>query len=310
MRKANQPILVTGSHRSGTTWAGRTLALAPRTGYIHEPFNVEIPNHIIDNPLCYWFQYICEENENKFKASIDKVIHYQYPLLGNLNKAGSITDLGEIIRDQSLSLFFSIGRTKPIVKDPIAFFSAEWLSKTYGMNVLVMIRHPAAFCSSLKMKDWNFDFNNFLNQPLLMDRYLASFEKEIRDFAKEERCIIDQGILLWNCIHHTVKIYMQNHSEWMFVRHEDLSDNPLENYELIFQKFDLKFTSRVKKGILESSGSHNPTEPLSDKPSDELKRNSKENIKNWKKRLSPEEIETIRSRTNELSNTFYKEHDW
>jgi len=38
MRK---PILVTGSHRSGTTWAGRSLVLAPNTAYIHEPFNIE-----------------------------------------------------------------------------------------------------------------------------------------------------------------------------------------------------------------------------------------------------------------------------
>jgi hypothetical protein len=31
------PILVTGAHGSGTTWVGKLLALAPGTGYAHEP---------------------------------------------------------------------------------------------------------------------------------------------------------------------------------------------------------------------------------------------------------------------------------
>ena len=31
-------VLVTGSHRSGTTWVGKILAEAPETCYLHEPF--------------------------------------------------------------------------------------------------------------------------------------------------------------------------------------------------------------------------------------------------------------------------------
>lgn len=72
------------------------------------------------------------------------------------------------------------------------------------MNVLVQVRHPAAFCSSLKVKDWEFDFNNFLRQPLLIENYLYPFRDEIQEFAERKRNIIEQGILLWNCIHHTI----------------------------------------------------------------------------------------------------------
>ena len=31
------PILVTGSHRSGSTWVGKMLSVAPHVAYIHEP---------------------------------------------------------------------------------------------------------------------------------------------------------------------------------------------------------------------------------------------------------------------------------
>ncbi|MFO7965703.1 MAG: sulfotransferase [Desulfobacterales bacterium] len=307
MSDAIKPILVTGSHRSGTTWAGRILALAPHAGYIHEPFNIRNKLSVVDSPFNCWFQYVCEENENPYKAALDSVIQFKYPLLGNLAKARGFKDVVKIFRHQRITLLHRIRKNTPVVKDPIAFFSAEWLSKTYGMNVLVMIRHPAAYCSSLKIKNWKFNFNNLLNQPLLMDRYLGPFENEIREFAKEEQSIIDQAILLWNCIHHTATLYQEDHPEWLFVRHEDLSNDPLGNFESIYRKFGLAFTPAVESGILETSGVHNPAEQ---QPGRELKRNSKENIKNWKKRLRPEEIETVKIKTSEISSAFYEDDEW
>jgi len=46
-----------------------------------------------------------------------------------------------------------------------------------------------------------------------MDRYLGAFEEKIHEYTKKAKNIIDQAILLWNCIHHTIKIYQQNYSE-------------------------------------------------------------------------------------------------
>ena len=140
-----------------------------------------------------------------------------------------------------------------------------------------------------------------------MDRYLFVFEDEIREFAQEDKDIIEQAILLWNCIHHTVKVYQQEHPEWLFVRHEDLSRDPLGKFESIYRKFDLEFTSNVQSRILESSGSHNPTEQQA---GNEFKRNSKDNIMNWKKRLSSEEIENIKTKTKNISCKFYEDHEW
>jgi len=170
-----------------------------------------------------------------------------------------------------------------------------------------MIRHPAAFCASLKIKNWTHDFNHFLNQPLLMDRYLGVFEKEIREFAENEKDIIDQAILLWNCIYHTINIYQQGHPEWLFVRHEDLSTEPVDQFQSIYETFNLEFTSKAKSIILKSSSVQNPTEQ---QPGNELLRNSKANVFNWKKRLSQKEIEKIREKTHAISSIFYVEREW
>ena len=37
---AHHPILVTGAHRSGTTWAGKMLCAGNEAFYVFEPFDV------------------------------------------------------------------------------------------------------------------------------------------------------------------------------------------------------------------------------------------------------------------------------
>ena len=42
----------------------------------------------------------------------------------------------------------------------------------------------------------------------------------------------------------------------------------------------------------------------------ELRRNSAENVYNWMKRLSPEEIRRIRTGTEDIAGSFYQPEDW
>jgi hypothetical protein len=170
-----------------------------------------------------------------------------------------------------------------------------------------MLRHPAAFCSSLKIKNWEFDFSNFLNQPLLMEKYLHPFVDEIREYTEHKKGVIEQGILLWNCIHHTIEIYKKEFPDWLFIRHEDLSADPINQFRSIYQKFGLEFTQKAKRTILESSGAHNPVEQQA---RSEFARNSVENINNWKTRLSQEEIALIRDKTSGIAGLFYINDEW
>jgi len=296
-----RPILVTGTHRSGSTWVGKMIALSGKIGYIHEPFNRNsgISGELFEN----WFTYICNENEYKYKQRIEEYISFEYPLIKKLKSSDSIRDVGRSFRDFSK---FSLNRLldkRPLVKDPISILSAEWLYQTFGMDMLVLIRHPAAFAGSIKKAGWRTGMKNFLRQPLLMEYHLAEFYDEIQRHNNKEQDFVEEAILLWNIIHSFILKYQKRYKDsWLFLRHEDISKKPVEYYEKIYSHLGLDFTDKIKNKVHQFS--------TVSKNNNKLQRDSKANIYSWKNRLTEEEIFRIRKKTFEISSHFYTETDW
>lgn len=308
MNAIKRPVLITGSHRSGTTWVGHMLRQHPELAYIFEPFNIEM-NHLgmgVCEAMERNYLYISEHNEAIYKPRIDKLLRFKYPGFSNLIRARSVRALGKSVKDIIAYQQYRSKHQHPLIKDPLAFFSAPWLANTYDARVIVLIRHPAAFCSSLKVKNWQFNYRNFLDQPELMEKYLHPFESEIKACEQQQRDIIDQGILVWNCIHHCILQYQQAFNHWQFIRHEDLSMEPEKQFEALCKAIDIEFTDVMRQAVLESSGSHNPQE----QSQNEFIRDSRKNIKNWQSRLSEEEINRIRIGTESISSHFYHDEDW
>ncbi len=306
-RPIGKPILVTGGHRSGSTWVGRMISAAPGIGYIHEPFNIGV--NITPNPRPFdaWFQYIQPGNAGDYEEVLLQILNYHYPLWRNTTRIRSGFDVIRVLRDQVDSTVNQLAGKRPLVKDPIAIFSAEWLYRSFGMDVVCMIRHPAAFCASLKIKGWRFDFRNFLGQPLLMEEYLEPFHAEIEEYCSFEKNVVEQGALLWNCIHHTIQVYRQNNPCWLYLRHEDLSADPVNEFRAIYENLGLSFTKGVRRVIEKSSSSRNPVEVTG---RDRYKRNSIANIKSWKSRLTTDEVRLIKQKTEKIACLFYDDEDW
>lgn len=310
---ASGGVLVTGSHRSGSTWVGSVIAQAPGTGYINEIFSPAPHTHgFFRKPITHWFEYIDEGNSELYFSYVDSMLAFKYPTAKILKGANSFRAAVRSVKDQAGFLRHRLCKDIPILKDSFAVFAAPWLAATFGMRVLVMIRHPAAFYLSIKVKDWHFDFNNFLEQPELMNRYLHPFEAEIREQVKSSGGILAQATLLWNCIHTVVASYMLEHPQWQFVRHEDLSFAPIAGFERIYGNLQLEFTEAVVATILRSSDPRNPAFPEQWKtaPLDDYRRNSKVVPHNWKRMLTPIEISAVRERTNPVASIFYRDEDW
>jgi hypothetical protein len=277
------------------------IACSRDIGYIHEPFNRHHSPGICAAHFDYWFPYICEANEHLYVEPISDCIHFKHRLLSSFQAESS---LKQSLKSFAVYLQFARNRflnKRPLVKDPIAFFSAEWLSSTYNMDVIVLIRHPAAFIGSLKQANWHFPFSHLLLQPMLMSKYLAPFETKIVEYSKHEKDLIDQGILLWNLIHYVVKKYQEMHKRWLFIRHEDISNNPIKEFKQLYKNLNLQFTPSVEQKISSYCFS---------RQNHRLKRNSKENTRSWLSRLNSTEIQKIRRDTDSISGMFYSDQDW
>jgi hypothetical protein len=195
------------------------------------------------------------------------------------------------------------------MKDPIAIFSTEWLAKKFDMDVVMLIRHPVAFVSSIKRLNWQHNFSDFIEQPLLMQDHLHPFEAELKDHVLNKRDIIDQGILLWKLIYFMVDKFRKAHEDFIFVKHEDLSLNPLEEFRTLFTRLNVKLTEDIRRMIMEYSDACNPAEAPQG-VMHQLKRNSTASINNWKTRLSDLEVKRIREGVESISSLFYKDEDW
>ena len=303
-RSNNKPILVTGSHRSGSTWVGTMLALPSDVGYIHEPCNLLHRPGICKAHFDYWFPYICDENESLYFDDLEATLSYKYRLAQELKVVNSIKDILRLLRDYSRFVQYRVFSKRPLIKDPIAVFSADWLAKTFDMDIVILIRHPAAFAGSLKKAHWDHPFSHFLKQPLLMRDYLDKYRLEIEEYANTEKDIVDQAILLWNIIHHVILIYKNNNPDWLFVKHEELSRHPIEEFGKLYSNLGLKFSKDIQQKIKSFSFADSKNK------NSLLKRDSKSNILQWKARLTIDEIEKIKENTYEIASEFYTEEDW
>jgi hypothetical protein len=301
------PILVTGAHRSGTTWAGKMLAADALTAYISEPLNVLHRPGVFRVKVNHWYQYVCDENGDEYLPAFQDLLEFDYFLWDEIRSLRSRKDFLRMGRDFLIFYNALMRGQRALLKDPFAVFSTPWFAKHLKCKVVITVRHPAAFASSLKRLNWKFDFQDLLDQPLLMRDHLDLYREEMQSIKSDD--VIGQSALLWKMIYHSVHATRELNPDFIIVRHEDLSRDPVSGYRDLYQLLDLEFTTRVEKTILNSSSSENPAE-LSRKKVHGFKLDSRANIDIWKKRLSVEEIDRIRKMTEETSALYYPEADW
>ena len=135
-------------------------------------------------------------------------------------------------------------------------FSTPWFAQKLNCKVVITVRHPAAFASSLKRLNWNFDFKDLLNQPLLMRDQLNAFGDEMKSVQLDD--VIGQSALLWKLIYRSVHASRSLDPDFMIVRHEDLSCDPAGGFRDLYTKLGLDYTRKVEMTILNSSSSENP----------------------------------------------------
>jgi hypothetical protein len=283
------------------------LAAAPGLTYVHEPFNPLTPPGICSAPFDRMYTYVTRANEARYLPGLERTLSLRYGVASQARATRGFGDTARAIRDAISFTRGRISHSRPLVKDPIAVFSAEWLADRFQMDVVLVARHPAAVVSSLVRLGWKPRFGPILADEQLMADHLAPFEPELAALSKSEGDLVSHGALLWRLVYHCALTFRAAHPEWTFVRHEDVSRDPLAEFAQLYDRLGLDFSSAVQRGIERHSRSGNPTEIR--KPH-AITADSGANVENWKRRLSAEDITVIRRSVEDVSHAFYSDADW
>ncbi len=170
------------------------------------------PDHaagVSSAPFDRFFQYVCAENEAPYVRA--SRAHARLLLRRAASAAGDPLAARARSHGDATSASFAVSRVRrarPLLKDPIAVFSSEWLASRFDAQVVVLIRHPAAFASSLVRLGWTHDFGELPRSaaaPARPPRRVRGRDPGLR--RAPSGTSLDQAILLWRLIYSTVATF-------------------------------------------------------------------------------------------------------
>lgn len=283
-----RPILVTGSHHGGTSWLGSSICHADATTFLWEPFSCNYLPPWFSRPPEYWFTYPFE-NQGHWAREVHNVLSGNYQLSRKWKYADTPKRAAKILRDSFTLKYSKFLRKRILFKDPIAVFASAWLADQFDFQVIVTIRHPAAFVASILKTGNAHPWSHFAEQKTLMDGPLHEYRTEIENFSNQSPALEDGAILLWKMIYDFVNRSAEERGDWLLIRHEDLCASPKQSFERVFEFLELA-----------------PGEPAIQK----IIASAKREDQRWKSTLTDKQIAKIRERTSPIWEEFYDATDW
>lgn len=297
----------------GTSWMGKMLCLSGEVFQVWEPFNhlIPLPSIFPEHPLKRHYQRILPGQRPLMRAhirnrSIMDIIHGAE---GGRSFAGRLRKIGNVLRRAALA---STGHMIPLIKDPIALMSAEWVAEEYDAAVILMVRHPAAYVNSVRRLNWRTPLEDFLQQEQLMTDLPSDLQSEIRERAASRpmlnRYLLEDAALCWKVFHTVVDRYRKDHPEWIVVKHESISMDYLNGFRKIYLSLGLTWNNNLADKINSYCGKTNPV--IQGSSIHEFRQDSASLADAWKNSLSDDEINRIKHITSPVWELFYEEESW
>jgi hypothetical protein len=254
-------LLVTGMARSGTSWVGKMLEAGGECVYVNEPLNPRHPPGrspgILDAPVTHEYQYIGEHNHDLYAPAFADTLAFRYRLGAELRQNRTPFDLLKAARN---TVLFSLGRwmgKRLLLDDPYAVLASAWLVRTFGAQVVVVVRHPAGVLASYQRLGYRYDFGNLLDQPELMKELLEPHRSAMEAVPPDD--LARTVGVLWAAIHDAVAQFKQELPNIHVVRYEDLATAPIDAFRELFCTVGLPFNERARRAVVEgSTGSSRP----------------------------------------------------
>lgn len=287
-------FIITGLHRSGTTYVGEMLRQAGIT-VVHEPLNEQYG--VCSVPAAYPF---VNDARGEFASLVDRIISF------NISWNRSKVVLRKCRRCDGIIYWTMGGRSywlwnvlkirhrlrllpqQICWKDPFVSLATPYLINQHCAKVVLMVRHPAAIYYSTKKQSWCFDIENLQRQSELITQYGHDIPQEHWDLARKHH--VASIALLWRMMIKVNKPLVG--TDLLMVKHEDLCMQPELITRQIFGHFGVPFSDIIQAFVVSNSEGANP-ESLNGRVHD-FKRDSKSLPDVWRKHISQEELDIIR----------------
>lgn len=303
-RAKRRPIVITGCPRSGTTWVGTTVGDSEEVLYLYEPFNDHAPHHL---RLPERYVYVPEHADQDVLDGVSGLLKLG-SLRGRVRLAGRAVRLGADFRRElpaTLALrelvqfprSFARAR-RACIKDPLAFFAAEWLAAKHDAQVVVTVRHPAGMVSSYIKLQWPCEAESLLRQPGLRAEFTDPLAAEIEHFRAHPEDRLGGLILQWKIFAQAAVELHRRHPDWLFVSHECLCESPVAYFKTIFTYLNLDFSEQIERKILADTTAKDVDPARHQQHA--LQRDSRALAGAWQRRLDVDAIERIERETRDL----------
>ncbi|WP_339138600.1 MAG: sulfotransferase [Candidatus Electrothrix sp. GW3-4] len=285
-------LVITGMHRSGTTFLGSLLHQTRRYAYLHEPFN---KTYGIDG-VKDWYPYVRLRCPTGNYARLLTFLHegdiyYKVPAVKDRNPLKYFAR--KVVKSRGnidLIKYRTVLRERQLlVKDPFLSLSAgNLVTRYHDVKVVYVVRHPAAVYESLMRMGWGFDLQALMQQVPLMEDYSNLLEFD---------CIPQMGLpevvaRLWKILYAIINDQSREIGRNVhIIRHEDLCIKTLEEVERLFEFLGMKIDNLVYNFIKKYMYADKiRAEGLS---LHDFSRNSRRMAYSWKRKVKPEYEEII-----------------
>ncbi len=290
--------VISGLHRSGTTYVGRVLSLAKATAIIHEPYNHTWGLEYAPSTYTYW-----QADNPSIEA--DNIVLKTLAFKGNFTKPALIKKnknnwnkfyfryFGGKQHAQWLKLWLQNSIKAPpaniIWKDPFCTFMVDYLTNIYNMKAVCMVRHPSAHYYSVKKQNWRFNINFLTRQSKLLADYGEGIDPAL--WKKAENDNLTSIALLWKIMARQLHACNKDNENILLVCHEDLCMDTVVIFRRICSHFEIDFTPKMAKYIQKTT--KGSSVDAVDGNVHDFVRNSKALTDSWKSNLKHVEQEAI-----------------
>lgn len=168
-----------------------------------------------------------------------------------------------------------------------------YIQHHFNPQILIVTRHPASIIASHIRVD-NPDIKRiFFERERLINDFLDPFIQKVR---KLDHPLKLAGAKV-GAIYFVLNKQLKNNTDWLVVKHEQLCQNPMAEFQSLFDKLDLNWTNSAVNKIYElnkeGEGYTN-------------KRKAHNQVDKWKRELDEAQIDHIRTGFSIFQPDFYE----